>query len=106
MADATPRTLQPPMISDIHCRESNVGVVGALLGVRKFLPPHPSSSLVHSCRYFDHAGVDQLAALGHLSIFGDTNYNQNNTLGLQNMMRGIATLLVHKRFTNCNSSFL
>jgi len=75
-------------------------------GGAEIIAPHPRSSLVHSCRYIDHASVGQLAALGHLSIFGDTIYNQHNTIGLQNMMRGIATLLVHKRFTNCNSSFL
>jgi hypothetical protein len=72
----------------------------------EILAPHPSSSLIHSCRYIDHALFGQLAALGHLGIFGDTVYNQQNTIGLQNMIRGMVTLLVHNRFTNCNSSFL
>jgi hypothetical protein len=68
--------------------------------------PHTSSSLIHSCRYIDHASVSQLAALGHLGIFGDTVFKQHNTIGLQNMIRVMATLLVHRRFTNCNTSFL
>jgi len=67
MANATPRTLQPPRNrSDIDCRGSKIGVVGALLGVRKFLPP-PTFSFLHSCPYIDHAMVGQLAALVHLS---------------------------------------
>jgi len=57
MANPTPQTLQPRMNrSAIDCRGSKVGVVGALLGVRKFLPsPTFQPRTLHSL-YRPHKG--------------------------------------------------